>query len=65
MRNILKISILVLVSFLMANITLLLFAGIGKLVELIPFNEPLMWAIFFIGGAGSIITLFIMNEREG
>ena len=65
MRNILKISILVLVSFLMANTTLLLFAGIGKLVELIPFNEPLMWAIFFIGGAGSIITLFIMNEREG
>lgn len=64
MRKLLKISILVLVSFLMANTTLLLCAGIGKLVELIPFNEPLMWAIFFIGGAGSIITLFIMNERE-
>ena len=65
MRKLLKISTLVLGGFLMAQIILWLFAGLGKLVELIPFNEPLMWAIFFIGGAGSIITLFIMNEREG
>ena len=65
MRKLLKISIMVLGGFLMAQISLLFFVGIHKLVDLIPFNENLMFATFFIGGIASILALFIMNEREG
>lgn len=63
-RNIVRLLVLIVLSV----ISFYLIVGVAGLLQFIvnaiPFNESVMWLVFFLGGSISIATLFVLDKKE-